>query len=358
MGWIKRNLFFVIGGGIALVLLGGAGFYIYQGWSRNAQAQDSLTTIYGTLKQLADQKPGPGTNNTEIARDQQKQVFNWMSSAGSYFQPVAPIPPSPVTSESFAAALRRTVAQLNKEAESAGVPLPPQYYFSFDAQRPLMVFASGSLDPLAVQLGEVRLISEILFSARVNSLDGIQRVRVSDDDANGPQADYTDLPAVTNDFAIITPYVVTFRSFTPEIARVICAFASSSNEFIIHSINVEPASQGAGTEAVGVYPGMPGQNPGGGVYPPGFGGYPGGFHGGIRRRDHACAHAGAGPGRLANDFKGAVAANHHGSGTSETVAQKLNGIPQKKLRKSPPGPRFGGVDRGFDFHVFLYQRRS
>ena len=51
-------------------------------------------------------------------------------------------------------------------------------------------FAPGSLHPLAVQLGEVKTISEILFAARVNSLDGIQRNRVSDDDTAGPQTDY------------------------------------------------------------------------------------------------------------------------------------------------------------------------
>ena len=36
-----------------------------------------------------------------------------------------------------------------------------------------------------MQLGEVKAISEVLFAARVNALDGIQRVRVSDDD-DGP----------------------------------------------------------------------------------------------------------------------------------------------------------------------------
>jgi len=285
MGWIKRNLFFVIGGGIALVLLGGAGYYIYQGWSNNSQAADKLTGTYTTLKSLADQKPGPGKNNTEIARDQEQQLLDWMNSSSNYFQLVPPIPPGPVTSETFAAALRRTVAQLNKDAESASVSLPPQYYFSFDAQRPLMQFASGSLDPIATQLGEVKVIAEIIFSAGVNAVDSIQRTRVSDDDVNGPQADYTDLVAVTNDFAVITPYVITFRSFTPEIARVVSAFANSSNAFIIHSITVEPAGQSSSPDATqgGLPPGMgmPGQYPG--QYPGGYqqrmAGYAGGYPG-------------------------------------------------------------------------------
>ena len=57
--------------------------------------------------------------------------------------------------------------------------LPPKYDFSFTAQRSLVKFASGSLGPLATQLGEVKAITEVLLAARINALDGIQRVRVS-----------------------------------------------------------------------------------------------------------------------------------------------------------------------------------
>ena len=52
-------------------------------------------------------------------------------------------------------------------------------------QRSLVKFETGSLGALAEQLGEVKAMAEILFAARVNSLDGIQRVRVSEDDATG-----------------------------------------------------------------------------------------------------------------------------------------------------------------------------
>ena len=93
----------------------------------------------------------------------------------------------------------------------------------------------------------MKTISEILFAARVNSLDGIQRVRVSDDDANGPQADYFDDHSVTNNLAVLTPYQITFRSFSPEIAQVLAGFASSPHGFIVRSINVQPAGAAAAT---------------------------------------------------------------------------------------------------------------
>ena len=264
MAWIKRNLFFVIGGILALGLLGAAGFYNYKGWSHNSAAFDKLNEIYGTLRNLTGQKPSPGNekvDNIAAAREQERQIRDWIRQAAGYFQPIAPIPNTgnnAVSSEAFAAALRRTIDQLQHEADAASVTLPPKYNFSFEAQRSLVKF-SGSLGALAAQFGEVKTISEILFAARVNSLDGIQRVRVSDDDANGPQADYFDDHSVTNNLAVLTPYQITFRSFSPEVGEVLAGLASSPHGFIVKSINVQPAGAAAATapETAALMPAVP-----------------------------------------------------------------------------------------------------
>ena len=254
MGWIKRNLGFVISGALAVALLGTAGFFIYKGLARNSDASDKLNEIYNTLKTLAGQKPSPGNDkidNTQIAKDQEKELRAWMAKAQPCFQAVPSIPASNISSKTYATALGSTSYQLTQEAKAANVTLPPQFFFSFDAQNNKLTMSAASLDPLAVQLGEVKAITEILFAARINGLVSIQRERVSDDDANGPQSDYLDQPPVTNDMAVITPYVVTFRSFSPELARVASGFASSQNPFIIKAINVQPASGVTATGAPG-----------------------------------------------------------------------------------------------------------
>ncbi|MGA3284932.1 MAG: hypothetical protein ABSD57_10805 [Verrucomicrobiota bacterium] len=257
MIWIKRNLLFVIGGVLALGLLGAAGIYDYASWRRNSVAFDRLNEVYKTLGQLMSQKPSPGNdhiNNIEAAKQQEAQLRDWINQARNYFQPIAPIPNptnSPISNELFADALHRTIDQLLREAPNANVSVLPQYSFSFEAQRSRVKFAPGSLDALAVQLGEVKAISEILFAARVNQLDGIQRVRVSDDDASGPQTDYLADHSVTTELALLTPYTVTFRAFSPEIAQTLAGFASSPNGFIVKSINVQPA----GAALVGASPG-------------------------------------------------------------------------------------------------------
>jgi len=250
MAWIKRNLFFVIGGILAIGMLGSAGFYIYKGWSHNKAALNELNEIYNTLRELTSKKPSPGNdkiNNIEAAKQQESQLREWIRRAGDYFKPITPVPnPSNgiVSSEEFAATLRRMIDQLQREADTASVALPPQYDFSFKAQRDLVRF-SGNLELLAQQLGEVKTISEILFAARVNALDGIQRVRVSDDDASGPQADYFDDHSATNNLAVQTPYQITFRSFSPEIGAVLAGFASSPHGFIVKGINVQLAGAAA-----------------------------------------------------------------------------------------------------------------
>jgi len=244
MVWIKRNLFFVVGGVLALGLLGGAGFYIYKAWDRNTTAFNNLDEVVKNLKSLTEQKPSPGNgkiDNTKIAKQQDAEVRAWIATAVKSFEPIAPIPAGAVTSEAYAGALRRTIDQMQKAAEAAGVQLPPKYDFSFSAQRPLVKFAAGSIEPLAVQLGEVKAIVEILLTTRINALDGIQRIRVSDDDLLGPQSDYIDQHSITNEVAIITPYVVTFRCFTPELSRVMIGLAKAQNTFVIKSVNIQPA---------------------------------------------------------------------------------------------------------------------
>lgn len=272
MGWIKRNLFFSIGGLVALLLLGAAGWYDWSAWSHNSAAFERLNEIYGKLSDLNKRKPSFGNakvDNTKTAKEQEQEVRKWIDGAAGSFQPIEPIPNAAVvTSEAFAGDLRRTIDLLQREADDASVQLPPKYGFSFEAQRMIVRFAPGSLNPLARQLGDVKKISEVLFAAKVNSLDGIQRVRVSDDDIQGPQTDYLNEVPETNSVAVLTPYVVTFRSFSPELASVLAGFASSPNGMIVKAVNVAPAAAAQTAATATDY------NPQG--YP---GGYPGAYPG-------------------------------------------------------------------------------
>lgn len=250
MAWIKRNLIFVIGATVALVLLGVAGWYTFSGWQHNAEEREKLNKAYEDLKRLNNLNPHPGrgaVDNIKEARTQTQQVRTTFVSAVGRFAPIAPIPAwhgptNPPTSQEFASALRQTVDQLQREATNSSVVLPLKYKFSFEVQSSRYVFAEGSLAPLSVQLGEVKAICDILNQAKINSLESLRRSRVSTDDQAGTATDYLDTHSETNELAILTPYEVTFKSFSPELAAVMAGFANSPNGIVVKAVNVEPAA--------------------------------------------------------------------------------------------------------------------
>jgi hypothetical protein len=247
MEWIKRNLYFLIGGVVALALMGMAGWFLYSKWRLNNETWDRLNQDYSELSTLNNEKPHPGAgkvDNIKLAKDQEAALKELITKIKARFETIPPIPASTnITDREFSASLNRELAQMQKDATNSSVVIPSRYSFSFEVQRPRLTFAAGSLHPLSVQLGEVRAICDILFKAKVNSLDNIRRERVGSDDNAGQLTDYLDKKSVTNELAVISPYEVTFRCFTPELATVLSGFANSSSGLVIKGINVEAAPQ-------------------------------------------------------------------------------------------------------------------
>ena len=266
MDWIKRNLYFLIGGLVAVALMGLAGWYLYSEWQLNNDIYTKLEEQYAELKRLNDQKPHPGSdkvNNIEAAKEQQKEMRAFLQKARQYFENCPPIPvveSGKLTSQDFSSALSRTVDQMQRDAAKASVTLPPKdsagqtYSFSFAAQRERLAYAAGSLEPLAVQLAEVKAICGVLFRAKVNALENLRRERVSDDDFKGPQTDYLTEKSVTNELAVLTPYEVTFRCFSSELAAVLAGFGSSPCGLIVKTINVESAPAAPIVDTTGMLP--------------------------------------------------------------------------------------------------------
>ena len=250
MEWIKRNLLFVLGGVISLVLMLLSALYLMRGMDQNNQALNQLNEAYGKLSQLNSQNPHPGddqTDNIAAARQQKEQVHAVIQRAAEVFKPVPAIPPGTnVSSAAFAGALRRTIDELQRDAARGGVQLQTNFFFSFTAIQNRIMFDQAGLQPLAQQLGDVKAICDILMSARVNALDAVRRPKVSTHDTEAQQtADYLTEGAVTNEIAVLVPYELTFRSFSSELAEVLSRFASSPNGLIVRAVNVEPVSSGA-----------------------------------------------------------------------------------------------------------------
>ena len=287
MDWIKRNLYFLIGSLVALALMGLAGWYLYSKWQLNNEILGKLDEQYAKLKRLGEQNPHPGygnVDNIKTAKEQQQQLQAYIQKAYQYFQRCPPIPvpeAGKLTSQEFSSALSRTIAQMQRDANKASVTLPPKdaagqvYSFSFAAQSKSLDYARGSLEPLAVQLSEVKSICAVMFQAKVNALDYIRRERVSEDDSKGPQTDYLPEKSVTNELAVMSPYEVRFLCFSSELAAVLAGFASAPCGLLVKTVNVEsapavaPATDGTGTPGVfaPVYAPPPTLTPGGAASP-------------------------------------------------------------------------------------------
>jgi hypothetical protein len=252
MSWIKRNIGFVIGSLVALGLLGVGGYYLLTKISNANGITEEIQKQYAELDRLNKLNPHPGSgkiDNVKIAKEQEQTLRAYMAKVKPLFERVPPIPDSPkISNAEFAAQLRNTVAQLHKSAEQASVQVPKDYYFTFEAQRRLMLFDSTSLEKLAVHLGEIRAISEILFSAKVNALEAVRRELVSTNDTN--PSDYFSKKTTSTPLADITPYEFTFKCFSPELAQVLSGLANSPNGFVVKSINIEPAAQMENTQAL------------------------------------------------------------------------------------------------------------
>ena len=247
MAWIKRNLFFVVGGAAALLLLGFAGFYLFSNLKKDTRATDDLNQQISELRRMYDAPVHPGTeavDNISAAKKDEQRVREFLVQARKLF---VPIPTYEKTDDKgFNNLLLNSISELKAGASNSAVVLPPDYAFTFLAQRGKLTFKPGSIEPWTAQLSEIKAICNILYQAKINVLEGLRRVPVSPDDPGGT-ADYLPTGITTNDIAIVTPYEVTFRSFSGELGSVMDGILRSTNCLIVKTVSVEPSRVLPGT---------------------------------------------------------------------------------------------------------------
>ena len=243
MSWLKKNLYLVIGGVVALGLLGLGGYFLYARIDQENQVTESLATQTKQMEDLAKKEPQPGNakvNNIDAAKSQDQELQAFLDKARKTFLSV----PSPANLDSgqFKILLETTVDRMRRAAASAGVKLPADYVFTFAAEKPLMTVEAGSVQPLTQSLLTIQEICQILFRSRVLALDGIRRIAITAQDTPSPtpgQSDYWNRKPETNDLAVITPYEFTFHCFTPELASVMHGLATNRYCFIVRNMMVD-----------------------------------------------------------------------------------------------------------------------
>ena len=236
MAWIKRNKFFVISVAVGLLLTGYCGYLLYSTLNANASASDEYATALSNYQAVQQKNPFPSTENIQAAKEDQANVRKFLADFRKRFEP---FPAPPVEDErGFKTYLEESLVQFRAEATNAGVQVPADYAFSFSGLIGKLNYPPGNIEPWMQQLEEISNILNIVYSAKINYLVGLQRTPVSPDDSG--TGDLLTTAVVTNQWGIVAPYKITFRGFSAEIAAVMEGFARSSNCFIIKAIDVQP----------------------------------------------------------------------------------------------------------------------
>ena len=260
MAWIKRNLFFVVGGVITLALLGVAGFFLYTKIQEETQVTTELDSATAQLQSLVNRDPAAKENNIEAAKSDYKKLTEFVAELRKDFE--APAYPAQLNNREFRELLENTMADLRRSAEKAGVKIPEtNYWFTFNAQKTTMNLPDASLEPLASQLADISAIVDVLFKAKVNSIEMLKRAPLTpSDNSGGTGQDYHGAKPATNDWAVVMPYEVSFFGFSSELADVLEGFIRSRECLVVKNVVIEaaPDPSNAGMAAVPAYNPMPG----------------------------------------------------------------------------------------------------
>jgi hypothetical protein len=246
MAWLKRNLFLVVSGVVALGLLGVAGFYLWSNLQEEARITDELNQQTTDLQALVNRPVHPGgekVDNIKATKRENDRVINeFLAPARKHFATIERS--NTIESAEFQLNLVSTIAELRRMANNSKVAIPPQYAFSFSTQERSLQFDPSSLPALSMQINDIRTICRILFRAKIHRLESIKRVGVNTNEvADG--ADYipkTLATIKTNDASgsITVPYQFEIVGHSAEIAQILNGLANAPEFFSVKFIATEP----------------------------------------------------------------------------------------------------------------------
>ena len=264
MEWVKKNLGFVIGLAVAVVLLGAGIWYSLGTMGESSAADGELQAKKQQLDELVKRDPYPDQANIQLAKDEESRVNAFVLEARKKFS-VRQLP-AQLDNASFKSLLETTLTNLVRDADRAGVKLPEKYNFTFKDQREKLQLPAATLVPLTSHLENLDKICRVLFDAKVHSLESLKRSSVGSDEMGGT-GDLLTKKVSTNSTlgAVVYPYEIVFQGFSQELAKVLTGLVNSSDAYVIKTLNVERGSLDSGSatpSATGPAMAIPGMPPG------------------------------------------------------------------------------------------------
>ncbi|MCP5521561.1 MAG: hypothetical protein H7A46_08440 [Verrucomicrobiales bacterium] len=278
MPWLKKNLTLVVAGLVALLLLGGSGYFLYTKMNRAGAVQAELNAQRTKLEQLSNQRPHPGNAKVDNVKNAKDQTEELKAQLAEFKQTFAPFDLSTnLSSGDFKSRLLETLEELERGALRSGIKLGSNFAFGFAGIKNKFSFEPEELAVHIEQLAHVQAIGQALIDARVLTIDSIKRPALPKKEeaaatttgfgrspAPAPAAttttateelsqDHWKREPETTDVAVLYPYEVTFQAFTPELGRFLDALARGPHCIVPKNIAVDTASSSLLTTPMSPY---------------------------------------------------------------------------------------------------------
>lgn len=242
MVWIKRNLFVVIGGVVAVALLAVAVVFAQAAKQKQSDATQSLQSYTNSVNALLNARPFPNDEAIEKFEEESKVIQQFSRDAEQLFEYK---PLERMGGQQFKIHLLKALVQLQADATNSNVTIPDQYQFTFAHLVPMPNLVPYSIEPLQESLADIQNLCKILYESKVHALEDIQRFPAYPREPGriGLSFDYWPRTNVTSSEAVFksTPYAFRFRGFTSELTEVLNRFASADRFYVVRKIDVAQA---------------------------------------------------------------------------------------------------------------------
>jgi len=239
MVFLKRNLFWIIGGILSAALLAGAWIFTSGANEKRATALAELEQYTNVVNRLASTSPYPSREMIEKIKRDTAAVKAFTTNAETLFRYEKP---PRMGSQQFKVHLINTLVAMQSQATNYNVILPPNFNFTFKHLLPMPNLLPYSVEPLSIQLRDIQEIAQILFESRVHSINSFAREPAYPREPGGAvlMYDVATRTNLTTDKAIFTstPYRFTFTGFTTELTEVLNRFARAKRFYVVKKIEV------------------------------------------------------------------------------------------------------------------------
>lgn len=268
--YLKRHILGIVGLLLAFGFV--AGGFVWNG--KTTESIEEANAVYDAAianrDKIQNAQIKVDIKNVEVLGQVADEYGDFTKKAGEVFDNVQI---APKTSNDFMNYMTQSIVLLNRKATNNLVKLPNDLLkrsdinFSFTFA-PLMEAAEISKDKipeLQIQLEDIKEICGVLFENRIQSLELLQRNRVTDEDRRaGASPNYLDARlAYTNSISVIRPYTVKFRCLSDGVAMALSGFAKKKTFYVVRTMEVTPAGASS-TAAAGGSGGYDPEESGGG----------------------------------------------------------------------------------------------